>query len=277
MVAVLNNYGGFYNRKVYVNEARLAGAKVNLPCVNQSLFNATICGDDIFLGFDCLQNLEGTLAQLIPQERHLNGDYTGLENFAVRTGASLEQLIILIRIGAMRFTGTGKKELLWEVHMLLGTDKKRKNGPALFEGMSRKPVLPKLESSVIEDLYDEMEFIGFPVSGNLFDLARSGYRGDALAADLLSREGQTVRMVGDLVTEKHVKTRRGELMKFGTFLDEKGLFFDTVHFPPSLQKYPLQGNGLYLLEGRVVVDFGCPSLEISKCGKMPLKPDPRSE
>src|SRR5690606_15053813 len=27
MVAVLNNYGGFYNRKVYVNEARRAGAQ----------------------------------------------------------------------------------------------------------------------------------------------------------------------------------------------------------------------------------------------------------
>ncbi|WP_134091904.1 DNA polymerase III subunit alpha [Olivibacter sp. XZL3] len=277
MVAVLNNYGGFYNRKVYVNEARLAGAKVSLPCVNKSVFNTTIYGEDIFLGFDCLQNLEGKLAQLIPEERQRHGAYTGLENFMLRTGASLEQLIILIRIGALRFTGTGKKELLWEAHLLLGTDKKRNNGPALFEGMSRKPVLPKLESSVVEDLYDELELIGFPVSGSLFDLARSGYRGDTLACDLLSREGQTVRMVGDFVAEKQVRTRRGELMKFGTFLDERGLFFDTVHFPPSLKRYPLNGNGLYLLEGRVVVEFGCASLEIAKCGKMPLKGDPRSE
>src|SRR5690606_22310523 len=50
MVAVLNNYGGFYNRKVYVNEARIAGGNICLPCVNRSAFNTSIRGKDIFLG-----------------------------------------------------------------------------------------------------------------------------------------------------------------------------------------------------------------------------------
>src|SRR5690606_17747350 len=78
MVAVLNNYGGFYNRKVYVNEAKRAGATVHLPCVNRSGFQATICGSDIHLGFDCLLNLEDKLARLIPEERQERGPYTGL-------------------------------------------------------------------------------------------------------------------------------------------------------------------------------------------------------
>ena len=37
-------------------------------------------------------------------------------------------------------------------------------------------------------------------------------------------------------------------MKFGTFLDINGTFFDTVHFPPSLKQYPLYGNGVYLYQ-----------------------------
>ncbi|KKX48138.1 hypothetical protein [Sphingobacterium sp. IITKGP-BTPF85] len=82
--------------------------------------------------------------------------------------------------------------------------------------------------------------------------------------------GRTVRMVGDFVAEKFVKTKRGELMKFGTFLDIEGKFFDTVHFPPTLAQYPLRGAGIYLIEGKVVQEFGCPSLEVIRCARCPL-------
>jgi len=81
----------------------------------------------------------------------------------------------------------------------------------------------------------------------------------------------------DFVCEKFVKTKRGDLMKFGTFLDHDGRFFDTVHFPQSLAKFPLRGAGLYLIEGKVILEYGCPSIEVIRCGKMPLKVDPRSE
>lgn len=277
MVAVLNNYGGFYDRKVYVNEARRAGATINLPCVNRSVFKTAIYAKDIFLGFDCLLNLEEKLGRRISQERQFNGNYKGLEDFVLRTNAKLEQLVLLIRVGALRFTGVGKKELLWEAHLLLSGNKTSLSGPALFESAIRKPVLPKLETSVEEDRYDELELIGFVVSGTLFDLARSAYRGDVLASELSQYEGRMVRMVGDFVLYKTLRTKRGDLMKLGTFLDARGDFIDTVHFPQTLKQYPLRGAGLYLLEGSVVVEFGYASLEIIRCGKMPLKPDPRSE
>ncbi|MBL4675363.1 MAG: hypothetical protein JKY70_04035 [Mucilaginibacter sp.] len=55
-------------------------------------------------------------SQLIPAERHEHGPYPGLEDLIKRTGIGLEQAIILIRVGALRFTGKSKKELLWEVY-----------------------------------------------------------------------------------------------------------------------------------------------------------------
>ncbi len=277
MVAVLNNYGGFYQRKVYVNEVRKAGAVVHLPCVNRSSYGASVQGIEVYLGFDCLLNLEARLAAMIPQERERNGRYGSLENFARRTGAGLEQLIVLIRSGAFRFTGVGKKELLWEAHLLLNDRKNDAlNYPSLFGLDSEKPVLPALESSLLEDLYDEIELLGFPVSAPVFDLTRSDYAGDVYAARLKDCVGRTVRVVGDFVCSKTVRTRQGKLMKFGTFLDAEGNFFDTVHFPPSLQNYPLHGNGVYLVEGKVVEDFGYPGIEVQKVGRMPLRPDPRS-
>lgn len=280
MVSVLNNYGGFYNRKVYVNEARKSGGTIELPCVNTSVWGTSIDGTAIYLGFDCLLNLNEPWARKVPAEREQHGPYLGLEDFMLRTGVALEQTIVLIRCGAFRFTGRGKKELLWEAH-LLQSGRFNKSfcdasaQQALFWTASSKPMLPPLESSWLEDMYDEMELIGFVVSRPAFDLARSEFRGDIQAADMLVHEGQTVRMVGDFVAEKYVRTKNSKVMKFGTFLDSAGDFFDTVHFPPSLARYPLRGQGLYLLEGSVVMDFGCPSLEVVRCGKMPLKHDPR--
>ncbi|MGJ1242743.1 DNA polymerase III subunit alpha [Sphingobacterium siyangense] len=277
MVAVLNNYGGFYNRKVYVNEARISGGNICLPCVNQSVFNTSIQGKDIYLGFDCLLNLEGKLAHRIIEEREANGKYTSLENFVKRTQTGIEQIVILIRVGALRFTGTGKKQLLWAAHLMMSRHKPVTAGIALFETESRKPILPPLEEDILEDYYDEMELIGFCVTGTLFDLTKSDYRGDMAARELHLHEGKIVRVVGDFVCEKFVKTKRGDLMKFGTFLDAEGRFFDTVHFPQTLAKYPLRGAGIYLVEGKIVLEYGCPSIEVIRCAKMPLKPDPRSE
>jgi len=277
MVAVLNNYGGFYNRKVYVNEARIAGGNICLPCVNQSVFNTSIKGKDIYLGFDCILNLEGKLANRIIEQREYAAQYRSLEDFVKKTQAGLEQVILLIRVGALRFIGIGKKQLLWEAHLLMSKHKPVVTSMALFETESRKPILPPLEEDILEDYYDEMELIGFCVTGTLFDLTKSDYRGDIPSKELGQHEGKIVRVVGDFVCEKFVKTKRGDLMKFGTFLDADGYFFDTVHFPQSLAKYPLRGAGIYLVEGKVVVEYGCPSIEVIRCAKMPLKPDPRSE
>jgi len=109
MVAVLNNYGGFYSRKVYVNEARKVGATICLPCVNKSLYQTTIYGDEIYLGFDGILSMEQNLGIQIVEERETNGEFIGLENFIFRTGAGLEQIVLLIRCGAFRFLKLIKK------------------------------------------------------------------------------------------------------------------------------------------------------------------------
>jgi hypothetical protein len=136
--------------------------------------------------------------------------------------------------------------------------------------------LPELENSKLEDIYDELELLNFTVTASLFDIAKSDFRGDVFASDLRAYDGKIVRMVGDFICDKHVPTKNGKYMKFGTFLDVNGDFFDTVHFPPSLNAYPMRGNGIYLIQGKVVCDFGYPAIEVYKIAKLSVHSDPRS-
>jgi len=275
MVAVINNFGGFYRTWVYFNEARRSGAKIHLPCVNNSNFKTCIKGSDIYVGFIHVDSLERQMGLSVIAEREKNGEFSGLDDFVERVNAGLEQLILLIRIGAFRFTGRSKAELLWDVHQLLRRSKPNEHHQSLFRAPSKEFQLPQLIHHLVEDAYDEIELLGWPVSMTSFDLLQSPFRGDIMARELTGHIGKKVRMVGNLVTIKYVRTVRKEIMHFAAFLDHEGEFFDTVHFPPALRASPFKGDGVYLILGKVVEEFGFPSVEVEKMAKLPVKADPR--
>ena len=274
ITAVINNFGGFYQTWVYFNEARRQGANIKLPCVNKGAYTTSIIGKDIYVGFVHISNLEYKIGKAIETERTEKGLYRDLEDFIKRVPTGIEQLIILIRIEAFRFTGKSRQELLWEAHMLLNKGKPS-NPNMLFYSRPKQFKLPKLEHSNIENAYDEIEYIGFPVTITYFDLLKTEFRGEILVKNLNTNVGKKVRMVGHLVTIKYVKTVKRDWMHFGTFLDVSGEFFDTVHFPNSLKNYPFRGKGVYLILGKVTEEFDFPSLTIEKLAKLPLKGDPR--
>ncbi len=274
MVAVINNFGGFYSTRVYVNEAQKTGAKIHLPCVNKSTHFTTIYGTDIYLGFAHINSLEGKVANEIETERQRGGIFISLEDFIRRVPLGLEQLIILIRIDALRFTGKNKRQLLWDAHLQFN-EKKYSDKVMLFTITSKTYALPELAINPVENVYDEIELLEFPVTMSYFDLLKTKSRGDCFAKDLMQHVGKKIRIMGSYVAYKGVKTVRGEYMAFGTFLDEKGDFFDTVNFPLSLSKYPFSGSGVYLILGKVVEEFGFPSIEVEKMAKLPILSDPR--
>ncbi|MCF8224135.1 MAG: DNA polymerase III subunit alpha [Bacteroidales bacterium] len=274
IVAVINNFGGFYRTWVYAHEALRYKAGLHPPCVNNSRYMTGIKDKDIYLGFIHIQNLDRSVATIIEKIRDKEGLFTGLSDFVNRVRPGLEQLILLIRTGALRFTGKTKAELLWEAHMLLNSRKTEKSR-TLFDAPSKEYKLPDLDRNRIEDAYDEIELLGFPVSINWFGLVKSSFRGDISANDMKRMNGHRIRMVGHLVTVKYIKTVNRQWMNFGCFIDHKGQFFDTVHFSDSLAKYPFRGSGTYLMLGKVTEDFGFHQLEVEKMAKLAVKPDPR--
>ncbi|WP_109694094.1 DNA polymerase III subunit alpha [Chitinophaga deserti] len=261
MVAVINNFGGFYNRELYFRELKKTGVNINPPCVNRSDYYTNIKKNEVHVGFIHVEKLEQAWIESVLDDRKANGYFLNMEDFVNRTQPHPAQLEILIRIGAFHFTKETKKNLLWKSAALLRRDTNDPSKPGLFREPSRNWTLPTLSYHDHEDAFDEIELLGFPLTSP-FGVLQHDQRKYMPVADLERHLGKNVSMLGYLVTLKHVYTVKQEAMCFGTFLDRDGDFLDTVHFPDSLRRYPFMKGGFYILEGKVIEEFGVYSLDV---------------
>jgi DNA polymerase-3 subunit alpha len=371
MVAVANNFGGFYHTEFYLHEAKRAGAVVEAPCINRSGELCTLVRSDdqkitrsehgnaeaegewdpdryrewvharsmerasapftndhspftspsrtlapsysprIFLGLRNIKSLEATTADLVLAERERNGPFADLPDLLKRVPIGVEQARILIRVGALRFTGKSKPELLWDLTLLHPGSKVTDRGPDLFVTKPPPTKLPTLEHFDLSDAYDELELLGFPLcdpfllveeaaghglqtSGLVVEKhsarssgrnvesrtttkpeARSPQLPNILARDMPNHIGKRVSMLGYVVHVKPTKTGTGERMSFGSFIDRNGDFWDSTQFPSVEAKYPFRGRGVYRLTGKVEEEFGHCSLSVEHVEKLPWKQDPR--
>ncbi len=271
MVAVINNFGGFYSRELYFLELLKCGGDINAPCINHSDHLTNIHGNKVYIGFIHIKGLQDKLIETLLDDRKTNGVYLHLQDFIERTDVGLEQLNTLIRIGAFRFTGKSKKTLLWEANFL---QKK-----ALIEAPEVQPLfveepyqfsLPELIDQPIDDLYDQMEIMGFTIN-NPFAMIDDDPLIYTPAREMNKCIGKIIRVLVYFIARKHVTTKNSEQMFFGTFVDSELDWIDTVHFPDSVRKYPLQKSGFYRIRGKVAVDFGVVSLEVHHLEKVGYK------
>ncbi|PWL33092.1 MAG: DNA polymerase III subunit alpha [Fluviicola sp. XM-24bin1] len=313
MVATINNYGGFYRTELYVYEARLFGATIKPPCINTSNLYTKLKGTDIYLGFHLLHSFDTKTATMIMRDREINGPYEDLDDILERIPISMEQIVILIRVNALRFTGKDKRTLLWEAHVKWNKESQKDILMAdLFRVKPKEFEIPALQNSWQEDAFDQMELLGFSIYSpfNLIleeekkrmeelrasrasapDSQSDKPRAEALEAhtptstaaeppyvlakDLPKFDGKEVWIMGHYIHAKRTTTSGGEHMFFGTFLDEEGNWLDTVHFPEVAQKYRFRGGGVYKVKGKVTIEYEALIVEASYMEKMPIIEDPR--
>jgi len=274
MVATINNFGGFYRVDLYLHEAKMHGAVIHPPDINKSSYESRIEGKHIYLGFILLHSFETANAKRIVMERLKNGDYTDLDDFIDRVPISIEQISILIKINAFKFTGRNKRELLWEAYMKINKVSFEEQVITLFKTEKITYKTPQLPSSRYEDAFDEIEYLGFPLC-DPFELVTDEIMPSVPAKDLINHLHKTVVTYGYYVTVKYTSTHKGDSMYFGTFLDRDGNYIDTVHFPPAARKYPFRGRGVYKLIGKVMEEFDSISIEIDSMEKLGVIQDPR--
>lgn len=274
LVATINNYGGFYHTELYVRECALFGGKVHPPCINSSLYETAIYGRDIFLGFHLLHGFESQIGHAIMTERLRNGDFISFDDFIERVPISLEQINILIRIDAFRFTGKSKRSLLWEAHLKINRNSHLLPGTDLFRIQPREYQIPPLMHTQREEAFDQMELLGFPLH-DPFDLLNEAFPDAIPASRLPEMVGKDVWIQGYLIHVKNTSTSDGKHMHFGTFLDRQGAWLDTVHFPGIAQQYRFRGKGIYRVYGTVICEYDAVSVEVKYMQKMDMIPDPR--
>ena len=266
--AVINNFGGFYRTEFYVHAARMCGANIQEPCVNHSNYLSRIQDTTLWLGMGLVQSLERGLIDKIVKERKKKA-FEDLFDFKIRCNPGLEQLKILIRIQAFRFTQKSRRELLWEAHSLYAEKKKVEGVNLLFTEKPKEIKLPNLEDSSLEIANDEHELLGFTLCSPFTLVAEDNIPASDIRSKSLNKLlGKSVYIEGYLVTVKPTKTIGGKEMNFGTWLDRDGYFFDTVHFPPVVRAYPFKGRGVYRIWGAVIEDFGVIAIEVAQMEKL---------
>lgn len=119
----------------------------------------------------------------------------------------------------------------------------------------------------MDDALDEIEILGFPLCSPFLLINNSNTK-TITSHYLHNNTGRYISIDGYYIHVKTVPTSQKEDMCFGTFLDRDGCFFDTVHFPDALRKYPFKGRGCYLIQGIVVEEFGFLSIEVKNMQKL---------
>ncbi|MBP7513185.1 MAG: DNA polymerase III subunit alpha [Flavobacteriales bacterium] len=334
LVGVANNFGGFYHTEFYLHEAKRAGATIEAPCINTSeelcSLHTVVSGEwrvaaagqtrhspltthhsplapRIYLGLGNVKSLDTETVQLILNDRRQRGPFIDLQDLLKRVPLHMEQARILVRVGALRFTGRSKPLLLWDLALLHRPATVSSDGD-LFITKVEEPALPDLQHYPLADAYDELDLLGFPlcdpftlvhvdpvVGSPLSVVGRDGssppYASIAQQAGrrstdnrqpttILKREmhqhvGRRVSMLGYLIHVKATDTRHGQRMTFGSFIDTAGDFWDSSQFPDVAARYPFRGRGVYRFTGVVEEEFGHVALRTQRFEKLPWRPDPR--
>ncbi|MBK8502456.1 MAG: hypothetical protein IPL46_09690 [Saprospiraceae bacterium] len=187
--------------------------------------------------YTCLQDMKQLIAQISPT-----------------------RIDLLIEVGALRALDPNRYRLFFE--RLLQSGARRHLQIAIFEAdpYLHKPDIPDDPRSLSRA---HLRLLGFTIDSPfmLFDPLPQR----TLKSALSNKIGAAVTILAYYILEKPVTTEHGAHMCFATWYDQDLSFFDSVHFPGVLTRYPLSGQGLYQVEGRIAFEHGYPLLIVQTC------------
>ena len=256
IAAVVSNQGGYYSAFAYLSEGRRMGLSILPPDINLSEWGYTGSGQAVRVGLMQITSLQEDLAKALITERQTNGPYRSLHDVLDRVKPAIAQATLLIKAGCFDSIAgeLTRPALLWR----------------LFASQAPKspgylPIPP--EYSLQQKLTHEIELFGFPLICHPLDLFK-----DVLARvphisanDLPEHVGEQVTVIGWLVTEKIVSTKKGEPMEFMTLEDQTSLY-DATLFPQTYRRYChlLATNQAYVVTGLVEEQFSTVTLTVKE-------------
>ncbi len=269
--SVISNRHGFYNRDVYLDEARRWGLKILPLDVNASRLQYHGRDNWIRPGLMPVRDCREAALKVLIQEREANGPFKDLVDLLQRVPLHKREAENLILAGGMGCFDLTQPELLYLLDAAYA--KIRPAQGDLFAGFGdafgaggliasagpgspaeagrRQAGMPAgfnlaglRDYSLMQKCMNELRILGYVLSANLLDvvenhaLARDAVR----AADLRHHVGRRVKVMGVPVTDRlhPVAGTRGNpeerYMKFVTVGDNTG-YLDIIFWPKQLEKW----------------------------------------
>ncbi len=286
---LLNNQPmGFYAPHVLIGDARRHGLQVLRVAINSSSARTKpVTPEQILLGFSSVRGIGDDLAKAIVAERDAHGPYKSLPDLLRRTGMPRNAAEHLITVGALAEFGLGRRELLWQLGLLIpsvaaGRSRSRVSPPTPWSEAERGSreltstanrrstqrqlslVLPTEQDMVqLKDMTDwermvaDYGLLGLSPSYHPMALLRRDLPADVLNAEQVraSRDGVRVRTAGLVVCRQRPGTAKGFV--FLLLEDETGLVNIVVR--PDLyesQRSVIRGEPYLCIEGTVQLHSG---------------------
>ena len=196
------------------------------------------------------------LRETLLRERDRNGPFHDLADFRRRVRPGPEALAVLVRCGALDFTGRSRPALFLEADL---QDRIKTKGPELLPCRPADDWSPP-DYDERRRLRDEWSLLGFVVGPPLFSLFRrpapaSGEPPFIRTNQIADYCGRSVRLQGLVATARQAHMQDGRPVQFVTLEDEHGLAEVTL-FPGECPAVPYLTMGPYTATGVVEEQHG---------------------
>ena len=254
MAAMLNNFCGYYRPYVYADEARRFGARLAPPDLNKPSKLCEVEGNTITIGLAFVKNLAEPTIEKILKQFH-QSPFLSFGDFLIRVRPGKTEAESLVRIGAFDFLGKTRPSLLWYLK-LYGDKILRSDLDTLFPenllppGVSFGPKLPDYD--IDEKLAAEQEILEMAVSCHPTERLVSN-NGHIKACELTNLAGKRIKIIGQVIDRKRIKTGDGKLMVFLTMEDAFD-YFEVTLFPEIYRKFGQRIFKKPILEVSGIVD-----------------------
>lgn len=226
MAAVLANWGGYYNQRVYLSEARRMGLIVRPPHINHSGRNFLVSREPqaLFMGLDQVKDLTHRTIERIMRCR----PFVSLDDFLTRADPRPQEAESLARVGAL--------EGLGNIPAIL----RRLQGGGWQAGQMSLFVWNETEGddwTVEQKVAAQQELLGISLEAHPLELVIDKITAARAITtlDAAGRIGQRVTVAGVRQTSHRSQTARGESMLFLTIEDLSGTL-DAVLFPDAYRQ-----------------------------------------
>ena len=282
LCALLDNQPmGFYAPHVLVGDARRRGIAVLRPTINSGGVRCTPGRRQVRLGLTTVRGIGEELAEAIVAQRAANGPYRSLGDLLRRTGLPRLAAEHLIAVGAMSELGLGRRELLWQLGLLLPRQssptraRRGAGGRQLALELPTEQDVPCLpDMGTWERMVADYGLLSLSPSYHPLGLMRPHLPAELLTAAGLraARDGTRARIAGLVVCRQRPETARGFL--FLLLEDETGL--TNVVVRPDLyeaERSVLRGEPYLTVEGIVQRRSDSLNLLAARITCLPSVPD----